>query len=79
MKITKITGTSSYINVHVNDKRIVRIKGEFIVGGFLAYSDTITQWEPPYDNEVIDNKTKELLLLAIVDSSKNSKFKIEFD
>ena len=34
MKITKFEGTSSYIKVTTNDNRIVKIQGEFLVGGF---------------------------------------------
>ena len=45
----KITGTSSYIKVEI-DNKMVKIKGEMIVGGFLAYSDSIKNWESPHDN-----------------------------
>lgn len=36
----KITGTSSYIEVEL-DGKIVKIEGEILVGGFVAYKDTI--------------------------------------
>ncbi|MBY0097951.1 Imm74 family immunity protein [Mesobacillus maritimus] len=59
MKITKFEGTSSYIKVTINDNRIVKIQGEFLVGGFCAYRDTINHWEPPYDDVVMDDKIKD--------------------
>lgn len=74
----KITGTSSYIKVEVNNKT-VKIHGEMIVGGFLAYSDSINNWEPPNDKIFIDEFTKKELIQAVIDKTKNSDFKIEFE
>lgn len=74
----KITGTSSYIKVET-DNKVVKIQGEMIVNGFVAYSDTIRNWEPPYENILIDGVTKTRLIKAITDETKDSKFKIEFD
>jgi hypothetical protein len=74
----KITGTSSYIIVEF-DKKTVRIQGERLVNGFLAYSDTINNWEPPYDHLIIDCHTKREIINAVLNESKSSLFKIEFD
>jgi Immunity protein 74 len=74
----KITGTSSYIIVEINNKT-VKIEGEMMVGGFLAYSDSIKNWEPPHDDVVIDVFTKNQLIQAIIEKSKTTEIKIEFD
>ncbi len=74
----KITGTSSYIKVEVDDKT-VKIQGEMIVGGFLAYSDSIKNWESPYDSIAIDDATKSEIIKAVIAETKNSKFIIEFE
>lgn len=74
----KITGTSSYIKVEYNNKT-VKIQGEKIVGGFLAYSDTIKQWEPPHDDVTIDESTKMELIREVIDKTKDTNYKIEFE
>ncbi|MEO3943981.1 Imm74 family immunity protein [Gorillibacterium sp. CAU 1737] len=74
----KITGTSSYIRVELHN-RSVKIQGEQLVGGFLAYSDSIANWEPPYDDVGIDEQTKKELIQAVIEKTKNSHFQIKFD
>ncbi len=74
----KITGTSSYIKAEI-DGKVVKIEGEMLVGGFLAYSDTIKNWEKPYENIAIDATTKSKIINAIIEETKNSNFKIEFE
>jgi hypothetical protein len=74
----KITGTSSCIKVQIND-RTVKIEGEMMVGGFLAYSNTIEKWEPPHDCVFIEAKDKSELIEAIINKTKESSFKIDFD
>lgn len=74
----KITGTSSYIRVQIND-RTVRIDGEMMVGGFLAYSDSIKKWEPPYEHEKIDDQMKQGIVEAVLNETQNSPFKIVFE
>jgi hypothetical protein len=74
----KITGTSKYIVVHINNKK-VKVQGEMLVGGFLAYTDTIKHWESPHDNEQIDANTRDEIKNAIINYTEHSSFKIEFD
>ncbi|WP_226537385.1 Imm74 family immunity protein [Fictibacillus halophilus] len=76
----KITGTSSFIIVQINDKT-VKIEGEMLVDGFLAYSNTIKKWESPspYNDLIIDDKTKVEIIKAVINRTSNSKFKIVFD
>jgi hypothetical protein len=74
----KITGTSSYIKAVFDDK-VVKISGEMVVGGFLAYSDTIKNWEAPYDDVEITDEYKSKIIKTIIDQTKNSEFIIEFE
>jgi len=74
----KITGTSNYIRVEI-DGKTVKILGEMMVGGFLAYSNTIKYWEPPYENVEIDVQTKEKLIQSVINWSLNSAFRIKFE
>lgn len=74
----KIHGTSSYITVEF-DHRTVKIQGELIVNGFVAYVDTIKHWEPPYDKEEIDENTKAQIIKEIINETKDSNFKILFE
>lgn len=74
----KITGTMSYIKVEING-RIVKIEGEKIIGGFIAFKNTIKNWEPPYENEVIDEKLKQEIIIKVTDETKNSHLVITFE
>lgn len=74
----KITGTMSYIKVEV-DGRIVKIEGEKVIGGFIAFKNTIKNWEPPYENEVIDEKLKHEIISKITYETKNSHLVITFE
>lgn len=74
----KITGTSSYIEVEM-DNKTVKIQGEMIVNSFAAYSDTIVHWEPPYEHIMIDTATKDKIIKEVTDYCGNLDFKIVFE
>jgi len=74
----KITGTMSYIKVEINGKT-VKIEGEKIIGGFIAFKNTIRNWEPPYENEVIDENLKQEIMKKVTDETKNSHLEITFE
>lgn len=74
----EITGTPSYIKVQINDKT-VKIEGEMLVDGFLAYSNTINKRESPYNDLIIDDKTKVEIINAIINRTCDSIYKIVFD
>lgn len=74
----KITGTSSHIKVEINDK-VFKIEGEMIVEGFLAYSNTISNWDELNHNKVIDEDTRLDIIKAVINETKESEFKIEFE
>lgn len=74
----KIFGTSSYIIVE-SQQRTVKIQGEMVVNGFVAYEDTIKHWEAPYDDIEIDEATKAKIISEVINETKNSNFVIQFE
>lgn len=74
----KITGTSSYIKIEIENKLLI-IKGERLINGFLAYSDTLLKYEPPFDKEIIGTSEKRELMNKISIEGKKNNFIIEFD
>ena len=60
-----ITGTMSYIKVEIEGKT-VKIEGEKVIGGFIAFKNTIKNWEPPYENEIIDEKLKQEIIQKVI-------------
>lgn len=74
----KITGTRSYIKVEIEGK-VVEIKGELLVGSFIAYKDTIKNWNPPYESEEIDDAMKQKIIEMVVNKTKKSHLVITFE
>ncbi|OXM15557.1 Imm74 family immunity protein [Paenibacillus herberti] len=74
----KITGTMSYIKVEIDDK-IVKINGEMIVGGFVAFKKSIGNWESPFESESIDENMKEQIIRDVVNQTKDSHMVITFE
>lgn len=73
----KITGTRSYIDVEVDGKE-VRIQGEMIVGGFVAYKKSMVKWSFPKD-ELIDDETKQYIINKVIEKTKDSHMVIIFE
>ena len=71
-------GTSSYIRVEF-DGKVVKIGGELLANGFLAYKDTIKKWEPPHENEVISGEKIEQIVEHVLEESNKANFRIEFE
>ncbi len=74
----KITGTRSYIEVEFEGK-VVKIEGELLIGGFVAYKNTMKNWEAPHECEVIDDVLKQKIMDMVVEETKNSHLVITFE
>lgn len=74
----KITGTKSYVKVEFEEK-VIKIKGELLVGGFVAYIDSIEKWESPYGAEKIDELEKQRIMDMVINETKDSHFVITFE
>lgn len=73
----KITGTRTYIDVNYEGKE-VRIMGEMIIGGFVAYKNSITTWSNP-QGEIIDERTKNDIIEKVIEKTQNSNMVIVFE
>lgn len=73
-----IGGTNSYIRVELNG-RVVKIEGELLANGFLAFKNSIRRWESPHEHELIDEATKDLIVYHVLEESQKKNFKIEFE
>ena len=72
----KITGTNSYINIEIDGKRI-RISGEMMSGGFLAYKDGIKNWNFP-ESRPVTVEEKQMIIDAVTVKTANSHMIITF-
>lgn len=62
------------------DGKTVKIEGEMLIGGFVAYKDTIKKnWEPPYEHIPITDEEKEDIIKRVIDYTKDSHFVVEFE
>lgn len=73
-----ITGTSSYIKIEYNNK-IVKAQGEMIVGGFIAYKNTMVSWEPPHQNEKFNQEIRDTIINKVINYCKGKEFKVIFE
>jgi len=72
----KITGTSSFIEVNMENGFIAKIQGEMLVNGFVAYIDTLKYWEYPNNQKIITKEEKNIIKTGIENKNKQSIFKI---
>ena len=75
--VSKIKGTRDYIDVTI-DGRVVRIDGEMVLGGFVAYSDTINRWLIPPEQPISDIEKRDIIEQLIA-KTKNSHMVITFE
>ena len=75
----KITGTSTYMKVEMDDGKIVKFQGEFLVNGFVAYKNTAKNWEPPNENIAFTQEDLQNVMDAVIENNKTTKFQVEFD
>lgn len=74
----KITGTSSYVKIEYNGKT-VKASGEMIVGGFVAFKNTMKAWEPPHESDEFNNDILEDIIQAVIEYCMNQDFKVKFE
>ena len=48
----KITGSMNYVKFDLENGYVLKAEGEMLLGRkFVAYKDTMKNWEPPHENE----------------------------
>ena len=65
----KITGTSSYIEVEI-DNKLIRIPGEMGSGYFLCYEECIKEWLIP-EGQIVTPEEKENLKIELKNITKD--------
>lgn len=73
----KITGTKTYIDVAI-DERKVRISGEMIIGGFVCYKSSMTNWLIP-ENEPLTEEDKKDIIQKVTEKTAGSNMVITFE
>ena len=73
----KITGTSSYVMLDIDGKKI-RAEGEMVVGGFVAEKNTMKQFEPPYESEPVTDVVRQRYIDEAVKKTQGSHMVLKF-
>ncbi len=73
-----ITGTSTYVKIEFEGK-VVKVTGEFIVGGFVALKSSMNSWEEPYQGEEFEVEIRNRIVEEVIEYCKNKDFKVEFE
>ena len=73
----KITGTSSYVMLDIDGKKI-RAEGEMVVGGFVAEKSTMKQFEPPYESEPVTDVVRQRYIDEAVKKTQGSHMVLKF-
>jgi hypothetical protein len=67
------------IKVIIEDKSLI-ITGELtLIPAFYADISSIKSWEPPFEKEMIDEKTREWIIQSIIEYTQDKDIKIYFD
>lgn len=75
----KITGTKSSLKVEIGQKTLL-IKGELTTTpAFYADINSIIKWEPPFENELIDDIERKKIISEILAANQSNKMKIIFE
>lgn len=73
----KITGTNSYIIFDIEGWKI-RVRGEKVVGGFVAEKKTMQRFEHPYENVFLSKDVKRMYVNGAISKTSDSHMVIHF-
>ena len=73
----KITVTSSDVKLDKDGKKI-RAEGEMVVGGFVAETSTMKQFEPPYESEPVTDAVRQQYIDEAVKKTQGSHMVLRF-
>lgn len=75
----KITGTNTYMDVEIDDKK-VRIHGELVVDGFVAFKESMKEWTVPEHVKLTEEDKAMIIQKVTEDCQKStSHMKIRFE
>lgn len=76
----KITGTSSYIKIDLENGYVVKAEGERLINRkFVVYKDTMKFWEPPHEKEEITLEQLEEIMAEVQRNMDEDKVWIIFE
>ena len=75
-----IWDTPYRIKVELFNKMVV-IQGEALAGGqgFILYANTIKHWEPPHENQSINDETRKEIIEHVLKESAKHGYNFEFE
>lgn len=70
--------------VYKENNHIAYVPGEMLIGGYqqpdyVIYASNPLKWEPPFENEVINEETHDKIIDRVIDYLKIKNIKIEVD
>ncbi|ARM72126.1 hypothetical protein LMxysn_0491 [Listeria monocytogenes] len=76
----KITGNSSHVKFDLENGYAVKADGEMLVGGkFVAFKDSMKNWEPPHENEKLSEKEIQEIIQQVKENTNENTVQISFE
>lgn len=76
----KIAGSSSYVIFDLENGYVVKAEGEILVDRrFVAYRNTMKNWEPPHENEKLSEKQIEEIIREVQKGMNETTVQIIFE
>ena len=76
----KITGSMNYVKFDLENGYVLKAEGEMLLGRkFVAYKDTMKNWEPPHENEELREEHIESIIQEVQKSMNENTVQIMFE
>lgn len=76
----KITGSSSHVKFDLENGYAVKADGEMLVGGkFVAFKDSMTNWEPPYEDRKLSEDEVQEVIRQVKQNTNENTVQISFE
>jgi len=76
----KIAGSSSYVIFDLENGYVVKAEGEILVDRrFVAYRNTMKNWEPPHENEKLSEEQIEEIIREVQKGMNETTVQIIFE
>ena len=75
----KITGGRDYMVVDYLNGYSMKIYGELMTDGFLAYRSSMNRWLKPHENEEVSDDTRQQIINDILARENDKTVKIYFE
>lgn len=76
----KITGSMNYVKFDLENGYIVKAEGEMLVDRkFVVYRDTMKTWEPPHEQEKLQEEQIESIIQEVEKNSNENTVHLIFE